>query len=166
MSLPEIVAEVIGSLTERPERSGSPMSSVSSCEGGECIYDGKRERGIGIKEYLQRWKKYAHKEDEIILLGMIYFDRCCVRTGIEVTKLNVHRLLFACLVLAAKWSTDHPYTNGHYAAVGGVTVRDLNALERQLLTDVNFATHVEAKHLRLYKKEFLRHTVTEESRRR
>eukprot|EP01064_Diplonema_japonicum_P014644 TRINITY_DN2231_c4_g1_i1.p1 TRINITY_DN2231_c4_g1~~TRINITY_DN2231_c4_g1_i1.p1 ORF type:complete len:160 (+),score=16.48 TRINITY_DN2231_c4_g1_i1:71-550(+) len=146
MSLPEIVSEVISSLT-KGEREDTREATP---------YDGKRERGITVREYLERWQKYAHEDMEVILIAMIYLDRCCVKTKMQVTKRNVHRLLLACLVVGSKWVNDKPFTNTHYAAVGGVTVADLNTIERQLITDISFSLHVEPRQLKVYKKEFMR----------
>lgn len=42
----------------------------------------------------------------------------------------MHRVLGALLLLAAKLSTDRYFTNPHFAKIAGVTVEEMNRLER------------------------------------
>eukprot|EP01060_Flectonema_neradi_P004932 TRINITY_DN1326_c0_g3_i1.p1 TRINITY_DN1326_c0_g3~~TRINITY_DN1326_c0_g3_i1.p1 ORF type:complete len:196 (+),score=32.94 TRINITY_DN1326_c0_g3_i1:53-589(+) len=166
----DVISEVLGSLTSKASAScASP--GTSTCSSSECyselsssswgsttssIYEGTSEHRISIREYIKRWSKYAHNEEQILLIAMIYLDRCCVKTKMTVTPANVHRLLLACLLVASKWFHDTPYSNKHYAAVGGVSLKDLNRLEVAILKDMRFSTHIEKKQLNVYAKEFSR----------
>ena len=162
----DVISEVLDSLTSKA--CASP--STSTCSSSECysdlsssssgngatIYEGSGDRHISIREYIKRWSKYAHNEEQVLLIAMIYLDRCCVKTKMTVSPTNVHRLLLACLLVASKWYHDTPFSNKHYAAVGGVSLRDLNRLEVALLKDMRFSTHIEKKQLNVYSKEFSR----------
>jgi hypothetical protein len=50
-----------------------------------------------------------------------------------LSKLNVHRILMASAVIAAKFTSDHFYGNDFYASVGGVRTSEMNRLEASLL---------------------------------
>ena len=51
----------------------------------------------------------------------------------KLTQANVHRLLLSALVLAAKFYDDIYYSNQHYAKVGGVSHKEIDLLEYQML---------------------------------
>eukprot|EP01061_Rhynchopus_euleeides_P018894 TRINITY_DN3112_c1_g1_i1.p1 TRINITY_DN3112_c1_g1~~TRINITY_DN3112_c1_g1_i1.p1 ORF type:complete len:303 (+),score=80.68 TRINITY_DN3112_c1_g1_i1:409-1317(+) len=117
-------------------------------------YDHFKMKGSSLASYLQRWQQYAHGDDTCLVVAMIYFDRICTKAGVPVTGLNVHNILLACLVVAAKWSCDKPYSNKYYAAVGGVTNAELKSLEVAALRDMRFRLHVSAKEYNMYCTEF------------
>eukprot|EP00662_Eupelagonemidae_sp_cell21_P042459 gene42459-13013_t len=52
-----------------------------------------------------------------------------------VTRRNVHRILLASLLAAAKWTQDCCYRMKDYARIGGVTCDELGRLEMAFLTD-------------------------------
>ncbi|KAJ9468091.1 Cyclin-U3-1 [Diplonema papillatum] len=170
MSLVEVIAQVLSALSSKAAdaNGASPLNSARSTSSAglssvsdnaleaPSVYQNSNARSIRLSDYLSRWIRYAHSEPEILLISLIYLDRCCVSTGLAINKLNVHRLLLACLTLAAKWFHDKPYPNKHYAAVGGVTLPDLNRLERALFIDINFQLHVDPRQLKVYSKEFAR----------
>ncbi len=49
------------------------------------------------------------------------------------TQLTVHRLLLTALLLSAKVYEDTVYDNVYFAKVGGVALRELNAMEVAML---------------------------------
>lgn len=55
---------------------------------------------------------------------------------VKLNEFNIHRILLASLVLAAKTFDDEYFENKYYAKVGGVTNQDMNKME------LEFANHV------------------------
>ena len=51
---------------------------------------------------------------------------------LEVSRLTIHRLLIAALVLAAKYFDDKYYNNAFYAKIGGLAVKEVNILEKEM----------------------------------
>lgn len=56
---------------------------------------------------------------------------------------NVHRLLLAANVVAAKYLDDFFYKNSFYANIGGVALKVLNDLEAEFMLLIGFNAHVE-----------------------
>jgi len=46
------------------------------------------------------------------------------------------------VLLSAKFLDDHFYSNAHFAKIGGVSLAELNALERDLLRRLDFRLHI------------------------
>ena len=135
---------------------GSPDDAVKT-KGRSSPYDHFKRKGISITTYLQRWQQYAHAENAMLIIALVYFDRICTKTKLLVTGQNVHNVLLACLVVAAKWCSDKPHSNKYYSAVGGVTAADLKVLEVNAIKDMKFKLHVSAKEFSRYEKEFDAH---------
>jgi hypothetical protein len=73
---------------------------------------------------------------------LIYIDRLIETQGLVITKLNVHRLLIANMMLAAKYHDDLFYNNAYYAKLGGLSLLELNLLELDILQFLNYSMFV------------------------
>eukprot|EP00662_Eupelagonemidae_sp_cell21_P029393 gene29393-41654_t len=60
----------------------------------------------------------------------------------ELNSHNVHRIVLAALVMAAKLTEDLPFSNVHYADVGGVSTVELQRIEMGFMVDLRFELHV------------------------
>lgn len=61
-------------------------------------------------------------------------DRICTRTPtFSLSSLTCHRFIIASIAISSKGFCDAFCTNAHYAKVGGITVGELNLLEREFL---------------------------------
>ena len=56
----------------------------------------------------------------------------------------MHKLLFAAIVLAIKYNEDEIYRNDYYADIAGVDIKELNAMESELLFKLNFELYVDS----------------------
>lgn len=102
------------------------------------VFDAASPPEITVREYLNRLVQYADCSQECYVMAAIYSDR----VGMAITPANVHRLLLAGLVLAAKWRDDFYFSNDFYSLVGGVSLTEVNRLELELLDRVNWRAHV------------------------
>ncbi|KJE88956.1 cyclin [Capsaspora owczarzaki ATCC 30864] len=93
---------------------------------------------INIQLYLQRFAKYAPVGNECFVLLLVYLDRLVQRTGSIITSLNIHRLLLTAILIASKFCQDKYYTNRHFSKVGGLPLNELNMLELEFLTHLDF----------------------------
>lgn len=98
---------------------------------------------ISLVDYLGRWEEYSETSEDVMTIALIYINR----SQIPVTYLNVHRLVLAALILAAKWRDDLFFSNAFYAVVGGVSLPEANRLECALLCTLEWEIHVSAKEL-------------------
>lgn len=61
---------------------------------------------------------------------MIFMDKIIAHhPEVIVSSLTIHRLLLTGIMLASKMFDDFFITNTAYARIGGVEVKELNALE-------------------------------------
>lgn len=106
---------------------------------------------ICIKDYLRRIRKYFVCTDECFVLALIYIDRVAkIDAVMAVCALNVHRLLLLTVMLAAKFNDDVYYSNAYYAKVGGMALKEVNALEARLLRMLNWHLLVDPVEYQLY----------------
>jgi hypothetical protein len=61
---------------------------------------------------------------------------------LSITDLNVHRLLLAATIIAAKTQDDDYYSNDYYAKVGGVNTEELMGLEAHMLSLLGWRAYV------------------------
>jgi len=53
------------------------------------------------------------------------------------------RLILTSILSAIKFNEDEYYTNEYFAKVGGISLKELNALEVEFLQLINFCLYVE-----------------------
>ena len=111
---------------------------------------------ISMWDYLHRIARYSHCSPECILITIIYLDRYVERTRIPLTFRNIHRLTITAVTVAAKLRDDVYYANSYYASIGGVTVQEMNILELELLTNIDWVTWVEPSEYNLYVAQLVR----------
>ncbi|PWN40927.1 cyclin-domain-containing protein [Ceraceosorus guamensis] len=94
---------------------------------------------ISIESYLHRIARYTSLDKSCALILLVYIDRVCERMeGFTVCSLTVHRFVCAAVVCASKALCDAFSTNGHYARVGGISLIELNMLEKELLNIIDW----------------------------
>ncbi|KAG0023965.1 hypothetical protein BGZ80_006979 [Entomortierella chlamydospora] len=87
--------------------------------------------------------EYFHQADMTHLTIMI------VRT-FTISSLTVHRFIIASVTLAAKAVCDSYCTNSHYAKVGGLSTQELNTLEVEFLSLIEWRVAVEGTVMQRY----------------
>lgn len=98
----------------------------------ECVFNGPVSLPIG--QYIERLGKYLKLEPAVLVCGVINMDKL----RIPVHADNVHRLLLTSLVVTKKFWTDSPPNNEFFALVGGISLREMNVLERRFLQRLNY----------------------------
>ena len=97
---------------------------------------------VDILAFMERIKKYAKCSDACFVVGLIYVDRVVNKHDFVLTVHNVRLVLLTAVMVAAKFHEDVFYNNAFFAQLGGVTVREINASEIQLLQLLHFSTVV------------------------
>lgn len=103
----------------------------------------KKQPQISINKYLKRFMKYSKPEPSTIIITLIYIDKICESSNLQLTMLNIHRLLLACMVVALKYNEDDYYSNEYYAKVGGISLKELNQLEYNILILLDFNVFID-----------------------
>ena len=87
--------------------------------------------------------KYSKPEPSTIIIALIYIDKICENSNVQLTMENIHRLILTCVVVSIKYNEDDYYSNEYYAKVGGITLKELNQLEHNMLELLNFDVFVD-----------------------
>lgn len=116
------------------------------------VFHSVRAPTISLREYLTRLWKYLGCTSECYVLAFIYLDRLLeTNPHMAFGVLNCHRLLLCGLVIAAKFHDDIYYSNRFYANVGGLPVKELNALEGKMLQLLSFELVVDPQEFERYR---------------
>jgi len=98
---------------------------------------------------------------EVFVTAIAYIDRFLASnpSGIELALCNVHRLFAVSFVVAAKFVSDLYNSNKYYARVAGVSLEELNSLERAFLSDLGYNLFLTPEQYESYNRpaEFLSH---------
>ena len=74
-----------------------------------------------------------------LLLTLHYIDQICTRMPLfTLSSLTCHRFIISAIAVASKGLCDSFCTNNLYAKVGGITVTELNMLEREFLEAIDW----------------------------
>jgi len=106
---------------------------------------------IGVVDYCKRLRKYFNCSPSCFVTALMYIDTILTKTKklspedrVVLDTLTIHRLTLVSLVLAVKFHEDNHYSQAYYAQVGGVSLSELNAIERKFVEilewdlDVNY----------------------------
>merc|ERR1712232_1477847 len=114
-------------------------------------FQGLRAPSLSISDYLLRIRKYFLCSDECFVLALAYIDRLSKASpSTTVCDTTAHRLLLISVMIAAKFHDDVFYDNSYYARVGGVSVKEVNALEARMLELLNWRTQVTPEEYQFY----------------
>ena len=99
---------------------------------------------------MKRIQTYGGMENSTLILSLIYIDRLCEK-NITLTKYNIHRILFAAILIAVKYNEDSFYENSYYAQIAGIKNKELKVIEYTFLEMINFDAYVDEYTYNLYK---------------
>lgn len=111
----------------------------------------KKPPCISLLSYLKRIVKYARPEPSTVIVALILIDKLTETQNIQLTSLNIHRIILASMVISIKYNEDEYYSNHFYAKVGGISPKELNELEYKLLTYLDFVVYIEPELYEKYK---------------
>ena len=114
---------------------------------------------IKIEEYITRFFTFSKIEISTLILAYIYIKRFIDKENYIISFRNIFRLIMSCILLAIKFNENKVYTNSFYAKVGGFDVDDLNNLEYNIFSRLDFNLRVLDKEfyeivLKIYKEFF------------
>ena len=93
---------------------------------------------ISIKDFLIRLTKYGKICESTLIMILIYVDRICHRYNFKITYNNIYKLMLVAMVIATKYNEDEIYSSDFYAKLGGISKIELNNLEYDFLSMINF----------------------------
>ena len=97
---------------------------------------------IKIEDYLIRLVKFSKMEISTLVLTFIYIKRFIEKENYIIAFNNIFRLIITCSILAIKFNENRTFKNSFYAKIGGLEVEDLNNLEYNVFSRLNFNLRV------------------------
>jgi len=137
-----IIASLLSNLTAKGDKLKCAHKIFRSSSG--------RLPPITLEAYIARLMQYAPCEKECFLAALLYMDRLSERQSFVFNSMNIHRSYLICLLLAAKFFEDQPCDNGYFATVGGVSLQELNNMEIQFLSLVEYRVCVTQWEFNMY----------------
>ena len=150
------VMDCAGVLSRLVTKAAEPLCAVADDSDAPTVYDAKCIVGVTMLQYLERWVSHTGVQGESIIIAACLIDRLLERTGLRLSLYNMHRVVLAALVVTDKSLSDTPFSNTAYASVGGVTLQELNRLERAFLSHIEFDVHVTTATYRTYLRNCVR----------
>jgi hypothetical protein len=111
---------------------------------------------INIYDFIKRIIKYFECSDSFLIISLIYIDRYCAYSKKNIYKQSIHRLIFISCVLAVKYNEDDNFSNKFYSTIAGISVKELNSLEHEMLITINYNLNIEPVLYNEYLKNFIK----------
>ncbi|PLW55697.1 hypothetical protein PCANC_04643 [Puccinia coronata f. sp. avenae] len=106
---------------------------------------------ISISDYLRRIYKYTNPEPICLILILNYIDRICKNLiNFTICSLTVHRFCITSVTVGSKFICDSFYSNSRYAKVGGISLTEINLLEREFLLAIDYRLSTTNEELNKY----------------
>lgn len=100
------VLSLVSSLVERSVQRNEKLLEAKHKKDVVTVFHGLRAPTLSVPKYIDRIFKYSGCSPSCFVVAQIYVDRFLQRTEVNLTSLNVHRLLITSIMLAAKFMDD------------------------------------------------------------
>ncbi len=107
-----------------------------------------------LAEFIHRFAQLSLLTDEALIVSVIYIDRA-LESGMKITRHELHRLVLTACVLSIKYNLDDYYDNAYYAKLGGLSLAEMNGMERDLVRRLDYRLFVGEEEFRRYKNSVL-----------
>jgi len=136
----DIVADILEEIVKDNEKNNENESNISDSNESAIIsvFTSNKTPQISIKKYLTRIMKYSKPETSTVIICLIYIDKICENSTLQLSIFNIHRIILSCMILALKYNEDDYYSNKYYAKVGGISLKELNELEYNIMVLLQF----------------------------
>ena len=116
-----------------------PASKLPDDQSPMTLFDSRRPFPLKPSAYLRRMLQYTNASPCTFLIAMVYLQRLKDRTRtLCLTAYNYQRFLLTAVMVASKTYDDFYASNKQWALVGDLKLKELNALELDLLFSLKF----------------------------
>jgi len=134
VELSEIISAVMTEIVKKTDRLATTFASP---------FQAKNQPRVSIQVYLHRILEKVRCSQECLILALIYIDRYTEsQPKFVMQTTNIYRLMMTAMVVAAKFLDDHCYKNSYYARAAGMSLQEMNELEKELLNGIDFNCYV------------------------
>jgi len=130
------ISRILNQIIHQSKKLPNYLDIIKSQE--KMSFSSKKIPNISIKDYLKRIQTYTELENSTLILSLIYIDRICQLGNIVLTSHNIHRILFCAIYLALKYNEDQIYKTDYYAQIAGISVKELNLIENEFVSFIEF----------------------------
>ncbi|XP_022965918.1 cyclin-P3-1-like [Cucurbita maxima] len=138
------VLSILSSVFERSIQKNEKLLKKLKTKDNVTVFHGSRAPTMGIGQYIDRISKYTCCGTPCLVVAYIYIERYLQKMDAYLTSLNVHRLLITSIMVAAKFNDAGCHNNTFFARVGGVSTKEMNRMEIEFLSNLDFRLHVTA----------------------
>jgi hypothetical protein len=152
----EVFADVLQAIAENGDQNQN--------QNRNSIFYAANPPDITIFDYLQRILKFTMCSSVCYLFAMVYLDRIVqLNPTFVISSQNVHRLILTSIMTAAKFFDEKFSNNAYFAKVGGISTSEINSLEMEFLSMIQYQLHIYPCVYEKYKNElFDEHVITNE----
>ena len=116
-----------------------PASKLPDDQSPMTQFDGRKPCPLKPSAYLHRMLQYTNASPCTFLIAVVYLQRLKDQTGtLRLTAYNYQRFLLTAVMVASKTYDDFYASNKQWALVGDLEVKEINALELDLLFSLKF----------------------------
>ncbi|GAA6021752.1 hypothetical protein JCM11491_007230 [Sporobolomyces phaffii] len=127
-----LIASMLDRLIEHNDRIPLTPNSLTR-------FHSRAPPSIGVRDYLLRIARYTNVEPCCLLILLPYVDKVCARMNtFTISSLTVHRFIIAAVSVGSKALSDAFCTNGRYSRVGGVSIVEMNLLEKEFCEAIDW----------------------------
>lgn len=105
-------------------------------------FDLQTEAPIILESYVRRIIKYSECEILTAIYSLALLEKFCHKTGILISALNKHYLLFIALMTSLKFLEDNIFTLKDFSLISGISIRVLIKLEISFLKSIDFDLNI------------------------
>jgi hypothetical protein len=135
----EPLVDIVGVLLDKTVHRNDQRHRVSSL----CAFESTQACPLSASEYLQRIMKYGKCSPSCPVVALIYLQRIKQKEfSVRITSNNMQRLLLAAMLVANKYIDDIYFSNRHWAKIGNINIKEINALEVSVLNLLGWNLHV------------------------
>ncbi|KAF8160948.1 cyclin-domain-containing protein [Crassisporium funariophilum] len=130
--LVQLIADMLDRLMSLNDR--IPLSPESLTR-----FHSRSAPSISVLDYLKRIVRFTNVEKSCLLITLFNIDQICARMPLfTLSSLTCHRFVITSITVSSKGLCDAFCPNNLYAKVGGISVSELNVLEREFLSMIDW----------------------------
>eukprot|EP00796_Vickermania_ingenoplastis_P013334 gene13334-9167_t len=98
---------------------------------------------LSIHDYVIRIARYASCSPECFVIALLLIHRYQYFTRMTLSLRNAHRLVITAVLVSTKSRDDIFFSNDYFSSIGGLQPKEMGALERRFLDDIQWSTYVD-----------------------
>lgn len=107
-----------------------------------------------IYEFIDYCVEALQIDEHICILSLMYLDKFLSNNYLVLNIKNVHKVMYICFMESQKFFNDIILKNKDYAQICGISTQEINKLEYEFLTALDFNMNITNEDYQKYKRKF------------